>query len=169
MGDNLNANDTAPVAPYVFLSFLFEIVRNIPYIHSCFMDGLVDASKVPYGCERYIDQHSLAEHSSGCAHMPCYCYGFMLPFWGSPASLVCHLPQPTSDHYWPAVVNIKYEMCYPFAVPESLEDHHRLLALEEDDNVFLLTVGTGQARAGRCPVSVVCVRGNTADADTRPV
>ena len=26
MGDNLNANGAAPVAPYVFLSFLFEIV-----------------------------------------------------------------------------------------------------------------------------------------------
>ena len=26
MGDNLNANGAAPVAPYVFLSFLFEIM-----------------------------------------------------------------------------------------------------------------------------------------------
>ena len=26
MGDNLNANGAAPIAPYVFLSFLFEIV-----------------------------------------------------------------------------------------------------------------------------------------------
>ena len=31
MGDNLNANGAAPVAAYVFLSFLFEIVVN-----SCF-------------------------------------------------------------------------------------------------------------------------------------
>ena len=29
MGDNLNANGAAPVAPYVFLSFLFEIVVEL--------------------------------------------------------------------------------------------------------------------------------------------
>jgi hypothetical protein len=66
-------------------------------------------------------------------------------------------------------VNIKYETCYPFAVPESLEDHRRLLVTEEDGSVFLLAVGTGKARAGRRPVSVVCVRANAADTDTRPV
>ena len=52
---------------------------------------------------------------------------------------------------------------------ESLEDHRRVLVVEEDDNVFLLAVGTGKARAGHRPVSVVCVRGNAADADMRPV
>ena len=31
MGNNLNANSATPIAPYVFLSFLFEIVEN-----SCF-------------------------------------------------------------------------------------------------------------------------------------
>ena len=36
-------------------------------------------------------------------------------------------------------------------------------------SVFLLIVGTGEARAGCRPVSVVCVRGNAADANTRPV
>ena len=51
-------------------------------------------------------------------------------------------------------------------MPESLEDHHRLLVSEEDGSVFLLIVGTGEAHAGRCPVSVVCVRGDAADADT---
>ena len=30
-------------------------------------------------------------------------------------------------------------------------------------------MGTGEARAGRRPVSVVCVRGDAADADTRPM
>ena len=30
MGDNLNANGAAPVAPYVFLSFLFEIAQCNP-------------------------------------------------------------------------------------------------------------------------------------------
>jgi hypothetical protein len=66
-------------------------------------------------------------------------------------------------------VNIKYETCYPFAVPESLEDHRRLLVTEEDGIVVLLAVGTGKARAGYRPISVVCVRGNAADDDTRPL
>ena len=65
--------------------------------------------------------------------------------------------------------NIKYEMCYPFTMPESLEDHCRLLVSEEDGSVFLLIVGTGEAHAGRHPVSVVCVRGDAADTDTRPM
>ena len=62
--------------------------RNVPYNHSYFMDGLDDACKVPcfyhnFGCERYVDLHSLAEHSSRCAHAPCYCYECMPPFEGS--------------------------------------------------------------------------------------
>ena len=67
--------------------------------------------------------------------------------------------------------NIKYEMCYPFTVPESLEDQRRLLVSEEDDSVFLLIVATGEARAGRHHISVVCVRGDAAnaDTDTRPM
>ena len=32
MGDNLNANSAAPVAPYVFLSFLFEIVGEFMFL-----------------------------------------------------------------------------------------------------------------------------------------
>ncbi|XP_020151749.1 uncharacterized protein [Aegilops tauschii subsp. strangulata] len=138
------------------------------------MDGLVDACKVPciyksFGCERYVDQHLLAEHSPRCAHAPCYCYECTPLFEGSPASLVHHLTAPSVTHYWPAAMNIKYETCYPFAVPESLEDHCRLLVTEEDDSVFLLAVGTGKARAGCRPISVVCVRGNATDADIRPV
>ena len=62
--------------------------------------------------------------------------------------------------------NIKYETCYPFTVPESLEDQRCLLVSEEDGSVFLLIVGTGEAHAGRRPVSVVCVRGDAAAADT---
>ena len=61
---------------------------------------------------------------------------------------------------------VKYDTCYRFTMPESLEDHRRLLVSEEDGNVFLLIVGTGEACAGRHPVSVVCVRGDAADADT---
>ncbi|XBH62689.1 hypothetical protein VPH35_116849 [Triticum aestivum] len=138
------------------------------------MDGPVDACKVPcvyksFGCERYVDQHSLAEHSSRCAHAPCYCYECTPPFEGSLASLVHHLTAPSINHYWPVAVNIKYKMCYPFAVPKSLEDHRRLLVAEEDGSVFLLAVGTGKACASRRPVSVVCVRSNAIDADTRPV
>ncbi|XP_020154334.1 uncharacterized protein [Aegilops tauschii subsp. strangulata] len=122
------------------------------------MDGLVDACKVPcvyksFGCERYIDQHSLAEHSSR---------------WlaGEPRALSHGIIRQSLLAYG---VNIKYETCYTSAVLESLEDHRRVLVVEEDDNVFLLAVGTGKARAGHRPVSVVCVRGNAADADTRPV
>ena len=144
MGDNLNANGAAPVAPYVFLSFLFEIVVefmflvcvldsicsstmlvrmislisviavmiyfvliriksrsnlliystgatsptaspsyaafcecNVPYSHSHFMDGLVDASKEPF----------------------VYCYECPVPFWGSPADIVHHLMDVCSGHY----------------------------------------------------------------------
>ena len=32
MGDNLNGNGAAPVAPYVFLSFLFEIVVEFMFL-----------------------------------------------------------------------------------------------------------------------------------------
>ena len=32
MGDNLNANGAAPVAPYVFMSFLFEIVVEFMFL-----------------------------------------------------------------------------------------------------------------------------------------
>ncbi|XP_020164130.1 uncharacterized protein [Aegilops tauschii subsp. strangulata] len=135
------------------------------------MDSLVDARKVPcvnksFGCKRYVDEHSVAEHRSKCAHAPCYCYECMPPFEGSPVSLVHHLTGLSGNHSWP-MVNIKYEMCYPFAVPESLEDHCCLLVTEEDGSVFLLAVGTGKACAGRHPVSVMCVRCNAADADTR--
>ena len=108
------------------------------------MDGLVDASKEPF----------------------VHCYEFPMPFCGSPADMVHHLTDACSGHFWPLAENIKYETCYPFTMPESLEDHRRLLVSEEDDNVFLLIVGTGEARAGRCPVFVACVRGITADADT---
>ncbi|XP_020153719.1 uncharacterized protein [Aegilops tauschii subsp. strangulata] len=108
------------------------------------MDGLVDACKVPciyksFDYERYVDQHSLAEHSSRCAHTPCYCYECTSSFEGSPASLMHHLTEPSVDHYKPAAVNTKYETCYPFAVPE--------LRL----------------------VSIVCVRGNATNADTKLV
>ena len=61
---------------------------------------------------------------------------------------------------------IKYETCYLFTVPESLEDHRSLLVSEKDGSIFLLIVGTGEARAGRRHISVVCVRGDAADADT---
>ncbi|XBI00542.1 hypothetical protein VPH35_129543 [Triticum aestivum] len=142
-----------------------------PNNHFRFMDVLVDACKVPCvykSCERYVDQHSLAEHTSRCTHAPCYCYECMPPFEGSPASLVHHLTAPSSNHYWPTM-NIKYEMCYPFVVPESLEDHRRLLVAEEDDSIVRLVVGTGKVHAGYRPVSVVCVRGNAIDTGTRPL
>ena len=99
------------------------------------MDGLVDASKEPF----------------------VYCYECPMPFWGSQADMVHHLTDACNGHYWPLAENIKYKTCYPFTMPESLEDHRRLLVPEEDGNVFLLIVGTGEARAGCRPVSVMCV------------
>ena len=108
------------------------------------MDGLVDASKEPF----------------------VYCYECPMPFWGLPADIMHHLTDACSRHYWPLAENIKYETCYPFTMLESLEDHRLLLVSEEDVSVFLLIVGTGEARAGRRPVSVMCVRGDAADADT---
>ena len=42
-------------------------------------------------------------------------------------------------------------------------------SLGEDGSVFLLIVATGEARAGLCHISVVCVRGADADTDTRPM
>ena len=80
--------------------------------------------------------------------------------------MVHHLTDVCSGHCWPLAENIKYDTCYRFTMPESLEDHRRLLVSEEDGSVFLLIVGTGEARAGCRPVSVVCVRGDAADADT---
>ena len=62
--------------------------------------------------------------------------------------------------------NIKYEMCYPFTVPEPLEDHRRLLVSEVDGSVFLLIVAAGGARVGRRHTTIVCARGDAADADT---
>ena len=108
------------------------------------MDGLVDASKEPF----------------------VYCYECPMPFCGSPADMVHHLTYACSGHCWPLAENIKYDTCYRFTMPESLEDQRRLLVSEEDGSVFLLIVGTGEARVGHRPVSVVCVRGDAADANT---
>ena len=99
------------------------------------MDGLVDASKEPF----------------------VYCYECPMPFWCSPADMVHHLTNACSGHCWPLAENIKYETCYPFTVPGLLEDHRCLLVSKEDDSIFLLIVGTGEAWAGRRPVSVECV------------
>ena len=52
------------------------------------------------------------------------------------------------------------------SVWKSRYDRDVSLVSEEDGSVFLLIVGTSEARAGRRPVSVVCVRGDAADADT---
>ena len=113
------------------------------------MDGLVDATKEPF----------------------VHYYVCLMSFCGSPADKVHHLTDACSGDCWPLAKNIKYETCYPFTVPESLEDQRRLLVSEEDDNVFLLIVATGEARAGRHHISVVCVRGDATDAntDTRPM
>ena len=107
--------------------------HNVPYNHSRFMDGLVDASKEPF----------------------VYCYECPIPFWGSPADIVHHLTQACGDHYWPLAENIKYETCYLFTMSESLEDHRRLLVSEEDGSVFLLIVGTGEAM----PLTLTLTRG----------
>ena len=64
------------------------------------MDGLVDASKEPF----------------------VHCYECPMPFCGSPADMVHHLTDACSGHCWPLAENIKYETCYPFTMPESLED-----------------------------------------------
>ena len=109
------------------------------------MDGLVDAPKEPF----------------------IYYYECPMPFGGSSADMVHHLTDACSGHYWPLAENIKYDTCYRFTMPESLEDHRSLLVWEEDGSVFLLIVGTGEACAGRRPVSVMCVRGVAADTDTR--
>ena len=39
MGDNLNANGAAPVAPYVLLYFLFEIVVEFMFL-VCVLDSI---------------------------------------------------------------------------------------------------------------------------------
>ena len=108
------------------------------------MDGLVDDSKEPF----------------------VYCYECLMPFWGSPADIVHHLTRASVYHYWPLAENIKYDTCYRFTMPESLEDHRRLLVSEEDGSVFLLIMATGEAHAGRRHISVVCVRGDAANTDT---
>ena len=80
--------------------------------------------------------------------------------------MVHHLTDACSGHCWPLAENIKYDTCHWFTMSESLEDHRRLLVSEEDGSVFLLIVGTGEARVGRRPIFVACVRGVAADADT---
>ena len=64
------------------------------------MDGLVDASKEPF----------------------VHCYECPMLFWGSPVDMVHHLTDACSGHCWPLAENIKYKTCYPFSMPESLED-----------------------------------------------
>ena len=108
------------------------------------MDGLIDASKEPF----------------------VHYYECPMPFWGSPADMVHHLTDACSGHCWPLAKNIKYKTCFPVTVLESLVDHRRLLVSEEDGSLFLLIVGTCEARAGCRPVSIVCVRGDAANADT---
>ena len=93
------------------------------------MDSLVDASKEPF-VQRYV-----------CP----------MPFCGSPVDMVHHLMDACSGHYWPLAENIKYETCYPFTMPESLEDHRRLLVSEEDDNVFLLIVAPARPAQAATP------------------
>ncbi|XP_044344097.1 uncharacterized protein [Triticum aestivum] len=146
--------------------------RDVSYTHSRFMNGVVDAYKVPclykgYGCAvDDIPYHSAADHKASCKHAPCYC--FDCRFVGSPAKLVRHLASPSGAHAWP-VEKIKYEVPQPFVVPASSEDQRRLL-VAEDGRVFLLAVGAGRDRGGRRPVTVVCVRGNAdADADAKPL
>ena len=43
MGNNLNANGVAPVAPYVFLSFLFEIVVEFMFL-VCVLDSICSST-----------------------------------------------------------------------------------------------------------------------------
>ena len=43
MGDNLNANGAAPVASYVFLSFLFEIVVEFMFL-VCVLDPICSST-----------------------------------------------------------------------------------------------------------------------------
>ena len=43
MGDNLNANGAAPVAPYVSLSFLFEIVVEFMFL-VCVLDSICSST-----------------------------------------------------------------------------------------------------------------------------
>ena len=43
MGDNLNANGAAPVASYVFLSFLFEIVVEFMFL-VCVLDSICSST-----------------------------------------------------------------------------------------------------------------------------
>ena len=40
MGDNLSANGAAPVAPYVFLSFLFEIMVEFMFLFCILLDSV---------------------------------------------------------------------------------------------------------------------------------
>ena len=43
MGDNLNANGAAPVAPYLFLSFLFEIMVEFMFL-VCVLDSICSST-----------------------------------------------------------------------------------------------------------------------------
>ncbi|XP_044354416.1 uncharacterized protein [Triticum aestivum] len=77
----------------------------VSYTLSRFMDGVVDAYKVPclykgHGCAMDgIPYHSAADHKASCKHAPCYC--FDCRFVGSPAKLVRHLASPSGAHAWP--------------------------------------------------------------------
>ncbi|EMS60931.1 E3 ubiquitin-protein ligase SINA-like 5 [Triticum urartu] len=79
--------------------------REVSYTRSRFMDGVVDAYKVPclykgHGCAMDdIPYHSAADHKASCKHAPCYC--FDCRFVGSPAKLVRHLASPSGAHAWP--------------------------------------------------------------------
>uniref|UniRef100_R7VZ71 E3 ubiquitin-protein ligase SINA-like protein 5 n=1 Tax=Aegilops tauschii TaxID=37682 RepID=R7VZ71_AEGTA len=88
----------------------------VSYTRSRFMDGVVDAYKVPCLYKGHgwamdgIPYHSAADHKASCKHAPCYC--FDCRFVGSPAKLVRHLASPSGAHAWPVEKISKHNLKY---------------------------------------------------------
>ena len=63
MGDNLNANGAAPVASYVFVSFLFEIVVAFMFL-GCVLDSIYASTMLV----RMISLICYSHHDLFCAY-----------------------------------------------------------------------------------------------------
>ncbi|XP_071683022.1 putative E3 ubiquitin-protein ligase SINA-like 6 [Lolium perenne] len=118
------------------------------------MDGVVSSVRAicDYdGCGRFITYHEADDHKDACPHAPCSCTEPGCTFKAPPRALVEHLVAAHAMR--------EHKLCYgktsEIEVPVPEPARSLLTGAEEDDDVFLLTVGAlGEVTF----VSAVCIR-----------